>query len=153
VAAPLSGRLVGRRGPRISLVAGALGLAAGSLLLTDLTATTPVGQLLVAYFVFGLGFGMVNPPITNTAVSGMPEDQASVAAAVASTSRLIGMSLGVAIVGAIVGRGAPHAGFAQASHPAWWLLTACGAVIAVLGVLSTGKWALRTARAVAVADA
>jgi EmrB/QacA subfamily drug resistance transporter len=152
-AAPLSGRLVGRRGPRVSLVGGAVGLAVGSVLLTGLTASTPVERLLIAYFVFGLGFGMVNPPITNTAVSGMPEDQAGVAAAVASTSRLIGMSLGVAIVGAIVGRGAPAAGFAQASHPAWWLLTACGVVIVGLGVLSTGKWALRTARAVAVADA
>ncbi len=122
-------------------------------MLTGLATTTPVAWLLLAYFVFGLGFGMVNPPITNTAVSGMPGDQAGVAAAVASTSRLIGMSLGVALVGAIAvpvaGPAAAHAGFAQASHPGWWLLTGCGIGVVAIGVLSTTPWALRTARAVA----
>ena len=59
--------------------------------------------LLPAYFLFGIGFGMVNPPITNTAVMGMPEAQAGVAAAVASTSRQVGQTLGVAVAGAIAG--------------------------------------------------
>src|SRR5437763_7062131 len=95
--------------------------------------------LIAAYSVFGLGFGMVNPPITNTAVSGMPGDQAGVAAAVASTSRLVGISLGVAIVGAIAvpaaGAAAQlHTGYAHASHPGWWVLTACGLAVVVLGL-------------------
>ena len=42
-----------------------------------------------------VGFGMMNAPITNTAVSGMPTSQAGVAAAVASTSRQVGSALGV----------------------------------------------------------
>src|SRR4051794_16285848 len=155
VAAPLSGWLVGRRGARPSLVTGGLGLALGSLMLTRLTATTAPPWLLAAYFVFGLGFGMVNPPITNTAVSGMPEEQAGVAAAVASTSRLIGMSFGVAIVGAIAvpaaGAAAARAGFAAASHPAWWLLTGCGVAVAALGFVSTSSRALRTAEGAAMA--
>ena len=46
---------------------------------------------------------MVNPPITNTAIVGMPAAQAGVAAAVASTSRQVGQTLGVAISGAIAG--------------------------------------------------
>jgi EmrB/QacA subfamily drug resistance transporter len=151
VAAPLSGRLVGRRGARASLVAGGAGLALGSLMLTGLAATTATGWLLLAYFVFGFGFGMVNPPITNTAVSGMPGDQAGVAAAVASTSRLIGLSLGVAIVGAIAvpAVGAAGPGFAHASHPGWWLETACGLAVVALGLLSTTSWARRTARTAA----
>jgi MFS family permease len=70
VAAPLSGRIVGRHGARVPLVVGGLGLAGGSLILTQLTPTTATAELLLAYSVFGLGFGMVNPPITNTAVSG-----------------------------------------------------------------------------------
>jgi len=51
----------------------------------------------------GVGFGLVNPPITNTAVSGVPASQAGVAAAVASTSRQVGLTLGVALAGAIAG--------------------------------------------------
>src|SRR3954453_14997266 len=61
VAAPLSGRLVGKRGPRGSLRAGGAGLAISSLLLTGLEPTTPTGRLLIAYLLFGVGFGMVNP--------------------------------------------------------------------------------------------
>jgi EmrB/QacA subfamily drug resistance transporter len=152
IAALLSGRLVGSRGARPSLLIGGAGVAVGSLLLTGLTAHTAVAQLLFAYLVFGLGFGMVNPPITNTAVSGMPEAQAGVAAAVASTSRLVGISLGVAIVGAIVSPGhaaSLHAGFAHASHPVWWLLAVCGCAVIAIGAISTTSWALRTAEAVA----
>jgi EmrB/QacA subfamily drug resistance transporter len=150
IAAPLSGRLVGSRGARPSLLIGGSGLAIASLMLTDITAHTAVGHLLLAYFLFGLGFGMVNPPITNTAISGMPEAQAGVAAAVASTSRLVGISLGVAIVGAIVAPGhaaGAHAMFAHASHPVWWLLAVCGCVVIAVGTVSTSGWALNTAEA------
>ena len=151
VAAPLSGRLVGRLGARPSLVSGGAALALSSVMLTGLDGSTRTSWLLLAYFVFGLGFGMVNPPITNTAVSGMPGDQAGVAAAVASTSRLVGISLGVAIVGAIAVPAAAqlHTGYAHASHPGWWVLTACGLAVVVLGLLSTTPWARRTALAVA----
>jgi hypothetical protein len=58
--------------------------------------------MLASYFVFGLGFGLVNAPFTNTALSGMPRSQAGVAAAVASTSRQIGAALGVAVVGSVL---------------------------------------------------
>ena len=98
---PLTGRLVGARGARPSLVLGGGAILLSGLMLTSLTATTSPAWLIVSYVVFGIGFGSVNPPITNTAVSGMPPAQAGVASAVASTSRQVGQSLGVAIVGAI----------------------------------------------------
>lgn len=155
VMAPLSGRIVGRYGARPPLVLGGIGLAAGSALLTQLTPTTPTNSLLAAYLVFGLGFGMVNPPITNAAVSGMPPDQAGVAAAVASTSRLVGMSLGVAIIGAIV-VSARHAGaatVAAASHPGWWICFGCGLAVLALGLGTTTQRAMRSAELVETAAA
>jgi hypothetical protein len=66
-----------------------------------LVAGFAAGWLLAAYGVFGLGSGAVNPPITNAAVSGMLPSQAGVAAAVATTSRQVGLTLGVAVVGAV----------------------------------------------------
>ncbi len=146
--APLSGRLVGRRGPRVSLFAGGLGLTLGAALLTGLGKDTPLASLFPAYFVFGIGFGMVNPPITNTAVSGMPPAQAGVAAAVASTSRQVGSTLGVAIVGAVAaaGVGSVGPGFVQASHAGWWIITGCGLAVLVLGLISTTSWANASAR-------
>jgi EmrB/QacA subfamily drug resistance transporter len=154
VAAPLSGRIVGRHGARVPLVLGGLGLAGGSLILTQLTPTTTTAELLLAYSVFGLGFGMVNPPITNAAVSGMPADQAGVAAAVASTSRLVGISLGVAIIGSIVvaSRDAGSS-IAAASHPGWWICVACGLVVVAMAFISTSERALNSARLVEAASA
>ena len=87
---------------------------------------------------FGLGFGMVNAPITNAAVSGMPRSQAGVAAAVASTSRQLGQSLGVAVVGALaaVGVASPQADIAD-SRIGWILTAGCGLVILVVGLVSS----------------
>jgi EmrB/QacA subfamily drug resistance transporter len=146
--APVSGRIVGHRGPRAALLVGGAGIALAGLLLTGLTRKTPLAELLPAYCLFGIGFGMVNPPITNTAVLGMPEAQAGVAAAVASTSRQVGQTLGVAVAGAIAAAGALRIGppFVRSSGAVWWLLVGCGAAVVLLGALSTTAWADASAR-------
>jgi MFS family permease len=136
----IAGRVVGTRGVRGPLVVGGLGLGAGSLMLVSLSADTSLAWLLAAYCVFGLGFGAVNPPITNAAVSGMPPSQAGVAAAVATTSRQVGQTLGVAVVGAVATAGVDgslHDQLATASHPAWWLIGAVGAGIVALGLAAS----------------
>jgi EmrB/QacA subfamily drug resistance transporter len=149
VCSPLSARLLNSRGPRPALfIAGGCMFASG-LVLTTLTASTSLALLLVVYAVFGVGFGFVNPPITYTAVSGMPNAQAGVAAAVASTSRQVGQALGVAVIGSILGAavGANIGGrLASASHPAWFVVAGCGVSIFVMGAATTGKWAQGTAR-------
>jgi EmrB/QacA subfamily drug resistance transporter len=144
---PVSGRLVGRIGPRPSLLLGGAGIAIGSALLTGLSATTSTSLLIFAYLAFGIGFGLINPPITNTAVSGMPAAQAGVAAAVASTSRQVGQTLGVAVAGAVAAGGlAAAAGpaFAVSSRPAWWLISGCGALAVAVGLVTTTGWARRS---------
>jgi MFS family permease len=146
---PLSGRLVGARGARAPLLAGGAGIALGSVLLTGLRADTPLVLLVVAYSLFGFGFALVNPPITNTAVTGMPPEQAGVAAAIASTSRQVGASIGVAVVGApgMSSLAGSHHGAALASdtHPGWWVATLGGVVVLLVGGLSTTRRALATA--------
>jgi hypothetical protein len=87
-------------------------------------------------------FGLVNPPITNTGVSGMPPAQAGVASAVISTTRQFGSVLGVAVMGDLVttgvtggmARGETHAAaLSAATHGAWAVALACGVVIALTG--------------------
>jgi EmrB/QacA subfamily drug resistance transporter len=148
VFAPISGRLVGRFGAGPSMVTGGLAVLASGLLLTSLAPDTAVGYLFVAYALFGLGSGLVNPPITNTAVSGMPPAQAGVAGAVASTSRQVGVTLGVAVLGAVAGAGSGAAigpEFAYNTRPGWWIIAALGLVVAVLGYVTTTRWARGTA--------
>ena len=149
IVAPLSGRLVGRFGARPSMLAGGLVVMVSGLMLTGLAPDTPVPFLLGAYAVFGFGFALVSPPIANTAVSGMPPAQAGVAAAVATTSRQVGITLGVALFGAVAGAGAGGVigpGFASATRPGWWIVAALGLAVAALGWLTTTGWARETAR-------
>ena len=149
VASPISGRIVGSRGARIPLVTAGVALTAACIMLAQMEPTTPFTWLFVAYVVFGLGFGVVNAPITNAAVSGMPRAQAGVASAIASTSRQLGATLGVAVVGALVTSKvstSASAGFAEATHAGWWVLAGCGLVVLVLGVVATSRRALESAQ-------
>ncbi|MFF0490267.1 MFS transporter [Nocardia sp. NPDC004068] len=129
---PLSGRLVGRHGTRLPLVAAGTLMAAAAVMLTTLRADTPVWELVIMFATFGIGFGTVNAPITTAAVSGMPTDRAGAAAAVASTSRQVGVSLGVALCGLLTGASL------------WWTLAALAAIIVVLGVAANTRWAERS---------
>ena len=149
---PLSGRLVGAFGTRPSLLVSGTMVSLSGVLLTQLRADTPMSYLLPAFAIFGVGLGMVNAPITFSAVSGMPRAQAGLASAVATTSRQIGISVGVALAGALAGEATgAHASawahFPDATHPFWWLVAGAGVVIFALGWLTTGAWAqARTAR-------
>jgi EmrB/QacA subfamily drug resistance transporter len=145
---PFSGRWVAARGARVPLIVAGAAMTASALMLTQLRADSSTAYLIGAYLLFGLGFGVVNSPITNAAVSGMPRNQAGVAAAVASTSRQVGATLGVAVAGAIAGTSGSAvigAGFSSATHPAWWAITGLTVAVIVLGVLCTGPWARGTA--------
>ncbi|SEC78724.1 drug resistance transporter, EmrB/QacA subfamily [Streptomyces misionensis] len=147
--APLSGRLVGTRGPRVPLLIAGTAMTVSAVLFAVFEAETSNVTLFLGYVLFGVGFGFVNAPITNTAVSGMPRTQAGVAAAVASTSRQLGQALGVAVIGAVlasgIGASSYRAAFVSAARPGWWILTVCGVAVLVLGLLTSGRWAHRTA--------
>jgi len=148
---PLSGRLVGRYGARPSLLVAGVLITSASLMLTFLTVTTPVWALLVTFSVFGIGFSMVNAPLTNAAVSGMPLDRAGAASAVTSTSRQIGVSIGVALCGSVAGAALSQPGidFAAAARPLWFVCVGLGAVVTALGFLSTSARAIRSAELLA----
>ncbi|MEU8988644.1 MFS transporter [Streptomyces sp. NPDC048558] len=147
--APLSGRLVGTRGPRLSLLIAGTAMTLSAALFALFDAETSNATLILGYAMFGIGFGFVNAPITNTAVSGMPRAQAGVAAAVASTSRQLGQTLGVAVVGAVLAAGVSVSSyrqtFVEAAVPGWWILTGCGLMVLIVGAVTSGPWARRTA--------
>lgn len=149
VCAPVAGRVVGNRGPRLPLLIAGASMTASGILFAAFEAESSDATLVLGYILFGLGFGFVNAPITNTAVSGMPRAQAGVAAAVASTSRQLGQALGVAVIGAVlasgIGTAAYRTAFVTAARPAWWIVAACGLTVLVVGALTSGRWARRTA--------
>ncbi|HEX4290159.1 MAG TPA: MFS transporter [Trebonia sp.] len=143
--ARLSGRLVAAGRSRWALLIAGVAITAGSAVLITVGATAPVAELIVIYIVFGIGFGFVNPPISNTAVSGMPPAQAGVAASIASTCRQVGATLGVAVIGSMIA-GHATAGFITASHGGWAVVCGCGLAVLLIGLASTSGWARATAR-------
>jgi len=152
--APLSGRLVAAGRARLALIAAGVAMSLGAGGLTVMTASTPLGYLIGCYVLFAIGFGLVNAPITNTAVSGMPISQAGVAAAVASTSRQVGATLGVAVIGSVLAAATLTAGRNQTAAQiggilagaatAWWIIAGAGIAVVLIGVLTTGPWARAT---------
>ena len=150
VFSPLSGRMVGRFGSRPSLLISGLLITGASVLLTGLTGGTPIWALMVIFAVFGIGFAMVNAPVTNAAVSGMPQDRAGAASAVTSTSRQVGVSIGVALCGSIAGNAlGSSSGFAAQARPLWFVSVGLGLVITVLAFTSTSARSRRSAERIA----
>ncbi|HEX3962289.1 MAG TPA: MFS transporter [Trebonia sp.] len=143
--APLAGRMIARRGTRPPLLIAGTGLVAGGIMLAFITTASPLWYVLASCVVFGAGMGWVNAPITNNAVAGMPRSQAGVASGIASTSRQVGSSLGVAITGAVLAGGLhgrlPTAagGFTAAARPGWWIIAVLGAVVLLLALATTGR--------------
>ncbi|HET9986912.1 MAG TPA: hypothetical protein VFQ65_00290, partial [Kofleriaceae bacterium] len=67
---------------------------------------------------------------------------AGLAAAIASTSRQVGASLGVAIGGTIAARSGRS--FVAAMHPFFWLVAAGGTCVVGLALVSTSAWGRAT---------
>lgn len=144
VCAPLAGVVVARVGARLPLTLAGGFLALGGVFLVAVGdhADTPV--LLAAFLLVGVGFGLANPPITNTAVSGLPADQAGVAGGITSTARQFGAAVGIAAAGAAVS-GATPAGLAGAARPGWALVAGCGLLVMLCARLSPGRRPIRQA--------
>lgn len=148
VCGPVAGRLLARGGPRTPLVAAGAALVISALMLVDLTAHTGLAWLLAAYLVFGAGFALIGPPVNATALSGLPLEQAGVAAGIAATCRQVGQALGVAVFGSVVAsglRGPLHTGLIAAARPTWWILAGCGVAVVPLALFSTRPSPLRAA--------
>lgn len=148
---PLSGRLVGRFGSRPSLAAAGTMMTAATPMLAGLTVTAPVWTVVVIFAVFGAGCAMANAPVTTTAVSGMPTDRAGAASAVASTSRQVGVSIGVALCGSLAGAAltASPARHTADVRPLWLMCAILGLGITALATWSTSRRAIRSAERLA----
>ncbi|MCS5720333.1 DHA2 family efflux MFS transporter permease subunit [Herbiconiux sp. CPCC 205763] len=135
IAAPLSGRLLSAVGARRPfLIAGAC-MASASLILIAVTPTEPVLWLTLPYAIFGVGYGMLNAPVNDTAVSELPDDQAGVAASLISTSKQVGSALGVAITGTIIAASPGDsmvAAFDARAWIVWVIIAACGLGIVIV---------------------
>jgi EmrB/QacA subfamily drug resistance transporter len=100
--APRAGKLTDSIGARW-LVGGGLGLVAISLVLfAQLDRGSNFWNILPGLLVGGVGMALTMTPTTAAAMGSVPVDKAGVGSAVLNSSRQIGGSLGIALMGAIV---------------------------------------------------
>ena len=101
--APVAGKLSDRIGSRL-LMSGGMTLVAVSLVLFSLLdEASSFWNLFPALLVGGAGMAMAMTPTTSAAMSSVPVHKAGVGSGVLNSSRQVGGSLGIAIMGAILG--------------------------------------------------
>jgi EmrB/QacA subfamily drug resistance transporter len=113
VVGPFAGRLADRIGPRIPVSAGMLLLAGALLGLSGLSVDSSISSLVPWLTLAGVAIGLVTAPTTATAMGSTDTQGHGSAAAVFSTFQTTGLTLGIAIMGAILASFGPGAAFAR----------------------------------------
>ncbi|MDI5890109.1 MFS transporter [Halomonas rhizosphaerae] len=104
---PLAGQLADRVNPSLLSSGGLVLLLLGLAALAGLDAEAGVVDSLWRTALCGLGFGLFQPPNNREMMASVPRERSASASGVMSTTRTVGQSLGVALVGAFLAAGAP----------------------------------------------
>ena len=101
IVAQFAGRL-SRRLPATAVVAGGCVVtAAGVLIFSTLTASSPFVIAAIGYVLFGAGTGLWIPGVANVAMRDVPAGLSGTASGVFNASRQVGTSIGLAVLGAV----------------------------------------------------
>jgi EmrB/QacA subfamily drug resistance transporter len=118
-AAPIAGALIGRVHARVMLALGLLGAGVGLLLMSGLRSDSGWVALLPGFIVTGIGVGLLNPVVADTALSVVPTERSGMASGINDTFRQVGIAVGVAVWGAIfLGRASGRVAALVAGTPA-----------------------------------
>jgi EmrB/QacA subfamily drug resistance transporter len=112
--APRSAALADRFGRKRVMAAGMVLLAVAMVVLSILSTESSYPNLAVALVLLGSGMGLAMAPATGAIMESMPLGKAGVGSAVNDTTRELGGSLGVAVLGSLLSSGY-RGGLGQAS--------------------------------------
>lgn len=153
---PFAGRISRALGPGHMSSLG-VGLAAlGVAILAALGADAAYGQAVAGYVLLGFGFGLLVPAVSSAAMGAVPRAHSGVGSGVLNTSRQVGASVGLAVLGSISVAAVSRAW----DGPADMVQQVAGAEVAstqahdaFLAGLHAGLWAAAAALLVAAAIA
>ena len=102
VTSPLAIVAMHRRGSKLVVASGLAVMAFGFVLASRIEVDTPyVGLTLASMVTIAIGLGLTTGPATESIMGALPEDKAGVGSAVNDTTRELGGTLGVAVVGSV----------------------------------------------------
>ena len=137
--APIAGRLTDRIGARWLIGTGLAVVAASLCMLTTVDVGTTYSSIWPSFTLMGFGMALVMSPMSTAAMNAVAVSKAGVASGILSMNRMVGGTLGIAVIGAVFQALAP-AGvrdpgrFIDAFTTSMWVATgvaATGALIAI----------------------
>jgi EmrB/QacA subfamily drug resistance transporter len=97
----LGARLAVRVGTKLVVASGLFSMSAFYLWVATTTATTGYGTIAAQMVVLGTGMGLTSAPATEAIMGVVPKAKAGVGSAVNDATRLLGGTLGVAVIGSV----------------------------------------------------
>jgi MFS transporter, DHA2 family, methylenomycin A resistance protein len=101
VVSQLVGYLTNNLGPRIVMAAGMACMGFGALAIAFISEMTSLIVVELALLVVGIGLGLNTAPVNGVAVAAVPPARAGTASGVLNTARMVGATMGVAILGSV----------------------------------------------------
>ncbi len=101
VASVLGTKLAVRFGTKLIVTLGLVMVAAFYAWVTTASATTPYSVIAAQMVLYGVGMGLTSAPATEAIMGAVPRAKAGVGSAVNDATRLLGGTLGVAVIGSV----------------------------------------------------
>jgi EmrB/QacA subfamily drug resistance transporter len=102
IASVLGTKLAVRFGTKLVVACGLLFVAAFYVWVAAVVApTTPYGTIAAQMVLYGVGMGLTSAPATEAIMGAVPKEKAGVGSAVNDATRLLGGTLGVAVIGSV----------------------------------------------------
>jgi len=101
IVSQLVGYLTNNLGPRIIMTAGMACMGFGALAIAFISENTNLVIIELALFIVGIGLGLNTAPVNGVAVAAVPPARSGTASGVLNTARMVGATMGVAILGSV----------------------------------------------------
>ncbi len=101
IVSQLSGRIANRFGPRLPMTAGMAAMGTGLFMLALIALNDSFVLIETALLVIGCGLGLNTAPVNAVAVANVPAARSGTASGLVNTARMVGATLGVAVLGAV----------------------------------------------------
>ncbi|HEY1503909.1 MAG TPA: MFS transporter [Stellaceae bacterium] len=124
--AALSGRLVGRFGPRVPMLGGLALSGIATLALLRLEPDTGIGAIWWDFALVGGAVGASLTPMVTIAIGAVDKSRTGMASAVHNAMRQLGQVLGVAVLGALIYARLPRSGAGGRLNPTQAVLFVAG---------------------------
>jgi EmrB/QacA subfamily drug resistance transporter len=101
IVSQLTGHMSNAVGPRVIMTAGMACMGVGAVLLAFLGEDTSGWLIAMALLIVGVGLGLNTSPVNGVAVAAVPPARSGTASGLLNTARMIGATMGIAILGAL----------------------------------------------------